>query len=58
LKLKVFYTVDKRETNNAYEFQHLVVTHSGVRRKLSWGVHSMADGGHLYLVCAVCDVTI
>jgi len=23
LKLKVFYTVDKRETNNAYEFQHL-----------------------------------
>jgi len=33
----VFYTVDKRETNNAYEFQHLVVTHSGVRRKLSLG---------------------
>jgi len=22
------------------------------------GVHSVAYGGHLYLVCAVCDVTI
>jgi len=22
------------------------------------GFHSVADGGHLYLVCAVCDVTI
>jgi len=22
------------------------------------GVHSVADGGNLYLVCAVCDVTI
>jgi len=31
---------------------------SGVRRKFSWGVHSVAYGGHLYLVCAVCDVTI
>ena len=32
---------------------------SGVRRKLSWGgVHSVDYGGHLYLVCALCDVTI
>jgi len=31
---------------------------SGVRRKFSWGFHSVAYGGHLYLVCAVCDVTI
>jgi len=32
---------------------------SGVRRKFSWGgVHSVACGGHLYLVFAVCDVTI
>jgi len=32
---------------------------SGVRRKFSWGgFHSVAQGGHLYLVCAVCDVTI
>jgi len=32
---------------------------SGVRRKFSWGrVHSVAYGGHLYLVRAVCDVTI
>jgi len=31
---------------------------SGVSRKFSWGVHSVAYGGHLYLVCAVCDVTI
>jgi len=33
---------------------------SGVRRQflLGAGVHSVADGGHLYLVCAVCDITI
>jgi len=31
---------------------------SGVRRKLLWGVHSVAYGGHLYLVCDFCDVTI
>jgi len=31
---------------------------SGVRRKFSWGgFHSVAYGGHLCLVCAVCDVT-
>jgi len=30
-----------------------------LHRKFSWeGVHSVAYGGHLYLVCAVCDVTI
>jgi len=27
-------------------------------KNLMGGVHSVADGGHLYLVCAVCDVTI
>jgi len=32
---------------------------SGVRRKFSWrGFHSVAYGGHLYLVCTFCDVTI
>jgi len=31
---------------------------SDVRRKFSWGLHSVAYGGHLYLVCAVFDVTI
>jgi len=31
---------------------------SGVRRKFSWGVHSVAYGGYLYLVCAVCEVTV
>ena len=32
---------------------------SGVCRKFSWGCfHSVAYGGHLYLVCAVCDVNI
>ena len=32
---------------------------SGVRRKFSWGgFHSVACGGHLYLVCAVCEVTV
>jgi len=31
---------------------------SCVRRKFSWGVHSVAYGDHLYLVCAICDVTI
>jgi len=35
------------------------VVNSGVRRKFSWrGVHSVAYDGHLYLVCAFCDVTI
>ena len=37
----------------------LVPPNSGVRRKFSWGgFHSLAYGGHLYLVCGVCDVTI
>jgi len=31
---------------------------SGVRRKFSWAAHSVAYGGHLYLGCAICDVTI
>ena len=31
---------------------------SGVRRNFHGGFHSMAYGGHLCLVCAVCDVTI
>jgi len=35
-----------------------VIALSGVRRKFSWGVHSVAYGGHLHLVCALCDVTI
>ena len=30
----------------------------GVRRKFNGGVHSVACGGHLYLVYVVCDVTI
>jgi len=35
------------------------VSNSGVRRKFSWGgFHSVADSGHLFLMCAVCDVTI
>jgi len=34
-----------------------VVFVSGVRRKFSWGFHSVVHGGHFYLVCAVCDVT-
>jgi len=33
-------------------------TASGVHRKFLWVVfHSLACGGHLYLVCARCDVT-
>ena len=32
---------------------------SGVRRKFSWGrFHSVAYGGHFYLMCVVCDVKI
>jgi len=31
---------------------------SGVRRKFSWGGHSVAYGGHLFVVCTLCDVTI
>jgi len=51
-----------------YHWQHFIIVPwqnvtdrvSGVRRKFSWGgVHSLANGGgYLYLVCAVCDVTI
>jgi len=33
-------------------------TSSSVRRKFSWGFHSVAYGGHFYFVSAVCDVTI
>jgi len=36
-----------------------MITHSGVHRKFSWlALHSVPYGGYLYLVCAVCDVTI
>jgi len=39
--------------------KHQCVSLSGVRRKFSWGgFHSVAYGGHLYLVCAICNVTI
>jgi len=31
---------------------------SGIRRKFSWGVHPVAYGGNLYLLCALRDVTI
>jgi len=31
---------------------------SGARRNFSWGVRSMAYGGHIYFVSAVYDVTI
>ena len=35
-----------------------VALDSGVCRKFSWGFGSGSYGGHLYLVFAVCDVTI
>jgi len=36
-----------------------VPEYSGVRRKFSWGwFGSRSYGGYLFLVCAVCDVTI
>jgi len=39
--------------------EDLLVENSGVRRKFSWGgFGSGSYGGHLYLVFAVCDVTI
>jgi len=42
-----------------YNLRSITAPHSGVRRKFSWGgFHSVAYGGHLYLVCAVWDVTI
>jgi len=35
--------------------RELPLEFSGVRRKFSWGgFHSMAYGGHLHLVCALC----
>jgi len=38
---------------------HAYALSRGVRRKFSWGgFGSGSYGGHLYLVCAVCDVTI
>jgi len=43
------------------EVQLLVVIFDHVQprtQKFSWGFHSVACGGHLYLVCGVCDVTI
>jgi len=44
---------------NKVDTQLRTAMRSGVRRKFSWeGVHSVGYGGHLYLVCAVCDVTI
>ena len=33
-------------------------TSSDVRRKFSWGFHSVDCGGHFYFVSTVCDVTI
>ena len=44
--------------NHSNVMQLLLRVYSGVRRKFSWGFHSVAYGGRLYLVCAVCDVTI
>jgi len=42
---------------NTFHFEAMLC--SGVRRNFSWwGFHSMAYGGQLYLVCAVCGVTI
>jgi len=36
-----------------------VAASSGVGRKFSWqGFHSVAYGGHLFVVCSLCDVTI
>jgi len=40
------------------EHQTSTTMFSGVRRKSSWGFHSVACDGYLYLVCAFCDVTI
>jgi len=31
---------------------------TGVRRKFSWGFHSVAYGGNLFVVCGLCVVTI
>jgi len=44
--------------NHSNFMQLLLRVYSGVRRKFSWGFHSVACGVHLYLVYAVSDVTI
>jgi len=50
--------MQKRKKYNANETD-LSSNTSGVRRKFSWGgFHSVTYGGHLCLVCAVCDVII
>jgi len=45
-------------TTGFYLHGNMRVYYNGVRRKFPWGFHSVAYGGHLHLVCAVCDVTI
>jgi len=46
-----FFLITQQWTSHA--------TTSEVRRKFSCGsFHSVAYGGHLYLVCAFCDVTV
>jgi len=39
----------------SYSSEHATV---GYAENFHGGFHSLTDGGHLYLVCAVCDVTI
>jgi len=37
----------------------VMINRSGVRRKFSWGrFHSVAYGGHLFLVWCLCDITM
>ena len=51
------YTVRSCKINRLIFSDDLVLL-NGVRRKFSWGFHSVAYGRHLYLVCVICDVTI
>jgi len=41
-----------------YFFVPFVLPSVAYAENFPGGLHSLAYGGHLYLVCAVCDVTI
>jgi len=44
--------------NNLKKIRKMSTLPSGVRKNFHGGFHSVAYGGHLYLLFALCDVTI
>jgi len=57
--LQLHFTKGKALLCQEPTFCHILILYlSGVHRNFPWGVHSVAYGGHLYLVCYVCDVIV